>query len=252
MNVHHRHILSLVIQSDLAYVTTAHSCPIYVGDPINILSILSDYHVDEVLIVLQGYRSNPERIPNIVRSLRLTADFPLSFTGCIDTQLDIDNFFHSGADRLFFPAKRTLSNTRLIEYATHRYGQQAVGLSVDYYKFGSRRIVPLLEPTRNVELHAFTDLFNSSLISDILLTSVLHSGTEQGIDFKVLDESCLSNCPNPLLLSGGLGYFLNETMSLCAEHHPLFSGIASSTSAFFLNDHSSVLVSLPFLSNRYQ
>jgi len=241
-----RLISTILLRDRLAYVSRRFGEYHYVGDPVNILNILSAYCVDEVMIVdTSASRSNHiDRF--FLEKLRSVSDFPLAYAGGLREESQIDIVFRTGFDKIFLSACNS-DLVRLAEYTQQMYGSQALGLSLDYSFDSQERIVfnPYSRKPTKHALMAYLLSLPAEVFSDILLTSVLLNGTSSGIDVDVLHLLASSGLRNPILLSGGLKHFSPSLAARLIEKNPHFSGVAASTSIFLQNySYGSALVSL--------
>ena len=95
-----RLIAAVLIRESLGYVSHKYCGYEYIGDPINCLSILSGYQVDEVLVVDLTASYSGKINSNILKRLRL-ADYPLSYTGGIRDSDKFQQVMDEGFDKIY-------------------------------------------------------------------------------------------------------------------------------------------------------
>jgi cyclase len=241
-----RLIPSLLLRSRLAFVSRRFNEYEYVGDPINILNILSSCCVDEVFIVDRTASLSGRIDQGFLERLRSVSDFPLSYAGGIRKTAQVDQVFRAGFDKIFLSACN-LDLLRLAQYTHMKYGSQALGLSLDYSGDSKQRNV--YNPyTRLLTEHSLLNYLMEipvELFSDVLLTAVTSTGLSCGIDIDLLDSVANTRLRNPILLAGGLVHYSSSLITDLIRRNPHFSGISASTSIFLQNYiFGSALVSL--------
>ena len=241
-----RLIPSVLLKHRLAFVSRRFEGFDYVGDPINILNILSACCVHEVLIVDKTASLSGQIDQLFLQKLRSVSDFPLAYAGGIRSSSQIDIVFRAGFDKIFLSACNS-ELIQLAEYTLNKYGSQALGLSLDYsFIYQGRNVYnPYSRKVTQLSVVEYLEDVPLELFSDVLLTSILSTGMSTGIDIDVLDSISSIRVRNPILLSGGLVRYSNSLASSLVKRCPQFSGITASTSIFLQNYcFGSALVSL--------
>jgi cyclase len=233
-----RIIPAILVTNRQAYVSNGFRSYCYVGDPLNILSILSDASVDEVGIVDLGASRSNKIDESFLRGLRSLADFPLTYSGGIRNKANVERAFSAGFDRVLISA----SNRNALDLASvvsRTYGKQAVGISVDYIEDNNDRFLfnPYTRVATDQRLSDFLHKSDFSMASDILLTNTTRTGTAAGFDTDVLSLETLKAISNPLVLSGGGTKFtsranLSNDLLLKNRNGSRISGICVATSVF--------------------
>jgi len=246
MNIQARIIPTLLIKNRLAYVSRNFVNCEYVGDPINIINILSAHCADEVLIVDKSASVNGCIDKYYLGLLRSVADFPLSYAGGVRTNQHVDEVFTAGFDKLVLSACNH-SLIKLAEFASNKYGAQAVALSIDYAR--NEELFTLYDPYQrmitSINLLDLLSVLPLDIISDIILTNVISTGQYTGINTDVLFHIDSLGIKNPILLSGGLRSLDISLFHSIIETFETFSGVCSSTGIFLQsNRFGSALVSL--------
>ena len=235
-----RLIATLLIIDRLAHISYGYSRYEYVGDPINILNLLSGFEVDEVLVIdLTASQSNHLNI-QLLTKFRAVADFPLSYAGGIRSTSDADRIMKIGFDKIFLSACNPNLSTLMI-YISNLYGIQAVALSIDYAIASNQRYMynPYIRSNTNTTLEGLLNSLQSNLVSDLLFSCVDRAASNCGVDQILLNESYISELSNPIILSGGFSTEDNQFIKL----HGV-SGLAASSSIFLQSGCSSALVCL--------
>ena len=241
-----RLIPSILLKHRLAFVSRLFDEYNYVGDPLNILNILSSCCADEVHVVDKSASVSGQIDRSLLEKLRSVSDFPLAYAGGIRAAPQIDIVFGAGFDKILLSACNT-NLIQLAQYTHDKYGSQALGLSLDYsFVSHKRHIYNPYSRTYTQDLAvAYLLSLPVQLFSDILLTSVSFNGLSSGVDGDILESIASSRLRNPILLAGGLHHYNSTLVDSLTEKNPHFSGIAASTSVFLQNySFGSALVSL--------
>jgi len=97
MRAEPRVIPVLLLQDGKFVKTTRFSDPVYVGDPLNVLSIFNDFEVDEIIIL--DIRAAHNRNPTPVRELQRYAEecfIPLAYGGGLTKVDQLSQIFNAG------------------------------------------------------------------------------------------------------------------------------------------------------------
>ena len=240
-----RLIATLLIINGLAYISYGYSSYEYVGDPINILNLLSGFDVDEVLIVDLSASSSHQLNIRLLSKLRAVADFPLAYAGGIKSAIHADCIMQLGFDKIFLAACNPSLPT-LLKQISECYGIQALGLSVDYAIDNNKRYIynPYIRRNSQLSLSSFLGSLQVNLLSDLLFSCVDRAGHKTGLDLSILQEDYICVIDNPILLSGGLHSQGSQLLKNVNELYPGVAGFVASSSIFLQSGSSSALVCL--------
>ncbi|MDA8808827.1 hypothetical protein N9N36_02540 [Gammaproteobacteria bacterium] len=118
-----RFIPSVVINDSLAYHTINHKLNKYVGDPFNIVKILSDLNVDEISIIVKDSIA-ANLLQNIAKYSRVPISIVTSDFAAVNSSL-----FRAGFDRV--GVKYCKKNEIFISEIVALYGSSSIILTVD-------------------------------------------------------------------------------------------------------------------------
>lgn len=157
-------IPSLVIYQGLAYHTVGHQISSYVGDPLNIVKILSEYQVDEVAVVIKDASSL-----DVLKSVAKFCQRPLSLSGVGKNYDLIYESLKSGVDRIAI----NFENFDIEELLTlhNTFGKST--LIGNFNLPDNYKADELLQPSMEI----FFDCF-----SEVIVHDVSRSGTQTGLD----------------------------------------------------------------------
>ena len=244
MNVLPRFIPVLLLEQGKFVKTKNFNDPIYVGDPVNVLSIFNDLEVDEI-VVLDIARSrnkdlNEER--TYLRDLATECFVPLAIGGGIRSASEAEQIISVGVEKVIFNSL-ILENPDEVKLAVDRLGAQAVVASIDVRgKLGTYEIwTNGGSVKRHLSVDEWCELVTRLGVGEILVTNIDQEGTRLGIDLDLVN--LISSKVNvPVIAHGGAG--TREDLV-----RPISISGASATAAgslfVFQGDRDSVLVNYP-------
>lgn len=206
MQVLPRVIPVLLLEGDRFVKTLKFDEPVYVGDPVNVLSIFNDFEVDEMLLVDIG--AAKQRVPiqfDRLEEFASEAFVPLAYAGGLERLEDAERLIRIGYEKVVF-------NTALIEHpdvvrdAVRVLGSQAVIAGLDLaYRDGEARVVTR-SATRVVDrsLEEWCAHVSELGVGEVFVTSVDREGTRLGIDLDLI-EQVSSLVSVPVIAHGGAG-----------------------------------------------
>ena len=206
MQVEPRVIPVLLIADGRFVKTRCFSDPIYVGDPVNVLSIFNEFEVDEIITL--DISAAGSRTPQPLDSLRNYAEecfIPLAYGGGLTGLEQIGKVLRSGYEKVVVNSLLA-DQPDIVESAADRYGSQAIVASIDIrgeseersvVVHGNRDVVkatPANWARRAVDLGA----------GEILVTAVDREGTGRGFDLELVAEVAAA-VSVPVIAHGGAG-----------------------------------------------
>lgn len=228
--------------------TVNFSHPIYVGDPVNVLSIFNDLEVDEIIILdINGSRlRKPFNIDSLCR-ISSECFIPLSVGGGISSVDEALAVISNGAEKV-------IVNTILIENPEEVHAMVAL--------LGSQAVVGAVD-VRSVDgnWHAFTrggeiDTGLTLLewcrvaeqvgVGEVMVTSIDREGTRQGYDLDAI-KLVTQNVMVPVIAHGGAD--TRGDFRIAVEEAGA-SAVAAGSQLVFQAGRESVLVNYPNLMEK--
>lgn len=216
---------------------------VYVGDPVNVISIFNDFEVDE--IALLDIRRARDRRPIDVDFLRRFSSecfVPLAYGGGVRDAEAARAIIAAGFEKI-------IVNTAIVEQPDEvalmvkALGSQAVVGSVDVARdHAGEFIVHTRGATvdSTVTLREWTELAKSLDIGEVLVTSIDREGTRAGYDLELIRQTA-GALDIPVIAHGGAGSYADLTEAVKTNASAVAAG-----SAFVLQGgRESVLVSYP-------
>ena len=206
MQVEPRVIPVLLIAEGRFVKTRRFSDPVYVGDPVNVLSIFNEFVVDEIIILdIVAAKSRVPRSFDLLQHYAEECFIPLAYGGGLTTMEQIGGVFRSGYEKVVVNSLLA-DQPSVVESAANRYGSQAVVASVDV-RGGS--------DVRKVVVHGNSEVVADSPatwarravdlgVGEILVTSVDREGTGAGFDLELVAEVAEA-VDVPVVAHGGAG-----------------------------------------------
>lgn len=161
-------IPSLVIRKNLAFHTINHEINKYVGDPVNILKILSDFEVNEISIVLKDLDS--------ILSVEAATPFlqrPVSVTGPIADHSIMDRLISCGVDRIGL--KYCRSKKQLFNLFSIHYGRSTLVANID------------CRTPDELNHEMFQEIISlSENVGEVIIHDISRSGLQSGLNDKIV------------------------------------------------------------------
>lgn len=175
------------------------------GDPIQQLERYMDWDVDEIVYldisrVSNGSPSLLNQLPVISRNCFA----PLAAGGNIHTLEDIEHYLQAGADRVVLGSE-AVRRPDFVNEAAHRFGSQAILVSVDYRgQSGSTYSVwsGNGRQTMTKEIITWISELHSRGAGEILLHSIDRDGMGGGYDLELISEIA-QQVSAPIIACGG-------------------------------------------------
>ncbi|MCB2413606.1 hypothetical protein LGT39_12205 [Demequina sp. TTPB684] len=201
-----RVIPALLLDGERFVKTFRFEDPVYVGDPVNVLSIFNDFEVDEIVILDIGAASRKTPIQTqYLRRLASEAFVPLAYGGGVATVADAEELVRIGFEKV-------VVNTAIVEAPdevrrmVEVLGAQAVVGSVDTRSEGTGYRVYTRSGTvdTGLDLDAWLAKARDVGVGEVLVTSIDREGTRVGLDLH-LAKHVVDALDVPVIAHGGAG-----------------------------------------------
>lgn len=238
-----RLIPTLLLNKRSLYKTKNFKNAIYLGDPINTVKIFNDKEADELIILdIEASKKSLKPDFSYIENLASECFMPLTYGGGIKS-LDIaKELFDLGVEKISLNS--SLTDYKLIEEISKRYGAQSIVASIDYKKnfFGKNLIPTRLSGTEklNIDIQKLIENLIDSGIGELMIQSIDREGTYSGYDINFLKE--LKSFVNiPIIISGGARGFIDfEEATLKGAR-----GVAAGSFFVFRRPNNAVLITYP-------
>lgn len=201
-----RVIPALLLDGDRFVKTMRFGDPVYVGDPVNVLSIFNEFEVDEIVVLDIGAaaRRSPIQMEYLKR-LTTEAFVPLAYGGRVTTLAEAEALVSIGFEKI-------IVNTALVESPdevrrmVEALGAQAVVGSVDTRSDGTAYRVFTNSGTvdAGLDLDDWLAIARDVGVGEVFVTSIDREGTRVGIDLH-LTKHVVDALDVPVIAHGGAG-----------------------------------------------
>lgn len=180
--------------------------PTYVGDPANILSIFSEFEVDEI-VVLDIAATRERRGPDLGLIARVVDEsiVPLAYGGGITRLEEIDRIIDMGIEKVVLNSG-WVADPDLVASAAARHGSQAVVVAVDALRTpqGLRTVTHCGSRVRGEAPAEWAVRAADAGAGELLVTSIDREGTRAGYDLELI-RSVSDAVTVPVIANGGAG-----------------------------------------------
>lgn len=206
MQLDPRVIPCLLLDGGILVKTVRFTNPVYVGDPVNVLSIFNNFEVDEIVLLDIGAVRTRE--PTTIAALAHLAEecfIPLAYGGGLTSLSQMEATLRVGVEKVVLNSVLA-DDPSVVRTAAARFGAQAVVASIDVRSTprGPRVFVhggtidtgagPVEWAQRAADLG----------VGEVLLTSIDREGTMEGFDLDLI-RSVVSAIGIPVVAHGGAG-----------------------------------------------
>lgn len=217
--------------------------PLYVGDPVNVLSIFSHYEVDEIAL-LDIHATLDGRDPpyDLLAKLASECMIPLAYGGGIRSLDQARRVIETGLEKVIVNTALA-EDPEILRRVGELYGNQAVVASIDAAKVDGRweaRVRGGRVPT-GVDVVEWAERAEEYGCGEILLTSVDREGTFDGYDLELI-RTVAEAVSVPVIANGGAGH-RTDLVQAVREGHA--SAAAAASIFVFQSRRRSVLVNFP-------
>ena len=201
-----RIIPCLLLVGERFVKTTRFSDPVYVGDPVNVLSIFNSFEVDEIVLLditatLEGRSPQLDLIAHLATECLI----PLSYGGGVTTTDDASRILEAGLEKVVLGTVLA-ENPDLATDIADRHGSQAVMASLDVRREEDRHAVFVRSGRDRIADDAATQArrLQDLGVGEILLQSIDRDGTMEGYDLDVI-SAVSAAVTIPVVACGGAG-----------------------------------------------
>jgi cyclase len=198
----------LTIISDSVQKTTQFQNPVYVGDPLNSVTLFSQLNADELIVLdVSKAHGRPSMSQELISSIIDHASLPIGFGGGLRRLEDVKFVFDCGYDKVVIRTLATDFQT-LTKIANH-FGSQALTVSLDIRYNSNGEHWELMDHPEITDWKVidFAQNLVKAGVGEIIIQDVLREGTREGLRKSNLIETLVENLEIPVVLSGGCKSF---------------------------------------------
>jgi cyclase len=237
-----RVIPCLLLDGPRLVKTTRFADPVYLGDPVNTVRILSDKQVDELIVLDIGSRSGGALQYDLLRQLAGECFMPLCVGGGVNDVQQFRTLVHLGVEKVAVNTA-AVQNPGLVTEASRLFGRQAVAVSIDVrVNAQGRQTVHVDGGRRDTGLDPLQHAREAERLGagELLLTSVDREGTRKGYDLDLVARiSAAVDCP--VVAHGGAASMQSLAQAVAAGA----SAVAAGSLFSLYGPHRAALVTYP-------
>lgn len=243
MRVQPRVIPVLLLEDDRFVKTRGFDHPVYVGDPVNVLSIFNDFEVDEMLII----DIEASRRKSLIQFDRLAhyaseAFVPLAYGGGVERLEDAERLIKIGYEKVLLNTA-IIENPEFVKSAVRVLGSQAVVAGVDIRVLdGEPRVFTRSgSELSELTLEQWCSHASALGVGEVLITSIDREGGREGIDLDTVAR-VVALVDVPVIAHGGAG---TRDHLARAIHEGGAQAVAAGSQFVMQGSRDSVLVNYP-------
>ncbi len=243
MHVEPRVIPVLLIADGQFVKTRCFRDPVYVGDPVNVLSIFNEFEVDEIITLdINAAKSRVSQPFDLLKHYAEECFIPLAYGGGLTSMEQIGDVFRSGYEKVVVNSLLA-EQPSVVEAAANRYGSQAVVASIDVRGGRDAREV-VVRGNTTVVADSPADWARRAVglgVGEILVTSVDREGTGLGFDLELVAQITKA-VSVPVIAHGGAGQRVGLALPVLESGA---SAVAAGSLFVFQGQDRGVLINYP-------
>lgn len=215
---------------------------IYLGDPVNTVSLFNSFKVDElVLLNIDSYKKEFEIDYELLFDISQEAKMPFAIGGGIKSLEEIRRILSLGAEKVVL-SNAAIESPGFLKEAVNRFGSSSITVCLDVKKdiFGNY-VVYVRKKKIALELDECLDLINENQAGELIIQSISEDGKMKGYDRRLV-KHVSEYMPIPVVALGGASS-LNNVNTLISETYA--SAFAAGSMFVFQNNNRGVLVNYP-------
>ena len=234
-------VISLI--GNEAVKTKAFKDPVYVGDPVNTVSLFSSFEAEELIVldISKSFNSPPTSLETLVKIIE-TAYMPISFGGGVSNFKIADQMFSIGFDKVVL--RSALLEGELPQKIASKYGSQAVTgcLDVSHSIADTEKIEVNGIAMSKLNVNQLIDRINESQIGELIIHDKSREGIRSGLVNNWLSELLLEKLKIPMVQLGGCSDVLDAAKFVRSSG---FHSVAASSMFLFRPTREAVLINYP-------
>src|SRR5262245_27833857 len=224
--------------------TVKFASPLYIGDPINSVSIFNEKEVDELVFLDISATVNRQE-PNfpIIEDIAGEAFMPMAYGGGITSSATIRRIMSLGFEKVILNTI-TYDNPDVVREAVQIYGSQAVVACIDVKRKwlgGYDLFTHSGNVRRKVSLQEHLVNLISYGVGEIIMNSIDRDGTQSGYDLTII-KTVSAAVPVPVIACGGAG---SMDHFVAAVKEGGASAVAAGSLFVYTGRHRAVLINYP-------
>jgi imidazoleglycerol phosphate synthase cyclase subunit len=206
MDVYPRLVPALLLSDGRLVKTERFADPVYVGDPVNVLSIFNDFEVDEIMLLdISAARSRTPSDLALLGRLATECFIPLAYGGGVNSSEQARAIVKAGFEKIALNSL-LIEDPAEVRSIVAALGSQAVVGSVDVRQtaLGYEVFTRGGTVATGLGLEAWARQAAELGVGEVLVTSIDREGTRTGIDLEAV-KHVTSVVDVPVIAHGGAG-----------------------------------------------
>jgi len=221
--------VSLLIENRRLIKTKKLCNPVYIGDPLNAVKILSEKNVSEIAIIDRGSSLGNTNIDfNYLADLASVSLVPMSYGGGLLNLSEAKEIISIGFDKIIVRSG-IFENRSIIKECVSLLGSQSVAVSLDirYNKLSNQPYELFfnsgIAKFSHSEFKNFISELDSDCVGEIILHFFEHDGLRDGFNSELIVE-IRKLIDRPILLMGGVGSIEHIKLALDSGCNGVYGG----------------------------
>lgn len=243
MQVLPRVIPVLLLDGEKFVKTRAFENPVYVGDPVNVLSIFNDFEVDEMLIVdIEAAKRNAPIQFDMLAHYASEAFVPLAYGGGVERLTDAEKLIKIGYEKVVFNTA-IIDHPEVVKSAVQTLGSQAIVAGIDVRMLDGNAVVFTRsgEAKQALSIEEWCSRVSELGVGEVFVTNIDREGGREGVDLELVSR-IVANVDVPVIAHGGAG---TRTHLVEAISEAGAQAVAAGSQFVMQGSRDSVLVNYP-------
>ena len=215
---------------------------IYLGDPVNTVSLFNSFQVDELILLNIDTRKKNFHIDyDLLIDIAQEAEMPFAIGGGIDSLDKIRRILSLGAEKVVL-SKAAIENPAFLKEAVDQFGSSSITICLDVKKnfFGTHSVY-IDQQKSKLSLDQCLDIIEQNQAGEVILQNINLDGAMTGYDLNLL-QYVSDYLSMPVVALGGAGS-INDIKFL--EKNSNVSAFAAGSLFVFQDSNRGVLINYP-------
>ena len=232
----------LINNSGEAVKTIGFDKRVYLGDPVNTVSLFNAFRVDElVLLHIDSGKKNFSINYDLLFDISQEAKMPFAIGGGINSLEEIREILSLGAEKVVL-SKAAIENPLFLKEAVDKFGSSSITVCLDVKKnFFGKYIVQIQKKKVSLELDECLDQINQNQAGELIIQSISEDGQMKGYDDQLV-QHVSEYMPIPVVALGGASS-LGDIKKLQSSSYA--SAFAAGSLFVLQNKNRGVLINYP-------
>lgn len=242
----------LLLDQDRLVKTINFLDPVYVGDPVNVISIFNDLEVDEIILndISRSRGLDVGKPRSYLQRIATECFVPLAVGGGIKTADEAEEIIAVGVEKVIFNSL-IIENPSEVSETVRRLGSQAVVAAVDAKK-NSNDVYEIYIHGATIKTSMSIEQWCASIqsmgVGEVFVTNIDREGTRKGVDLELVNLIA-GLVSVPVIAHGGIGSRKELALPITQANA---SAVAAGSLFVFQNERESVLINYPDRSEIYR